>query len=305
MITKIGIIGNGQVGLFLYQSLINEFSNDQYLITLYSRKNGFDITRPSKLKIITNDNDLIINCAAFTNVDEAELYKQACKKINYDAVRNLVDQIKNTDKKLIHFSSDYVYGNNKIKDRPLKENDICKPCNYYGKSKLMADKYILKNMTKNFLILRPSWIFGPNGNNFIDKLINKINSEHEIKVVNDQYGTITSTYLLYKIIKLYIDSSLKDGLYNICCEKIPNIDWPSRFDICSKLIDFMKLKNINLSPCKSNEFHSLAKRQTNSLLDCTKLDKEISKHSNISRTSWDIELSNYIQLYFKNLKKEL
>lgn len=300
-ILKIGIIGNGQVGSFIYDSFLKDgcFNN----VNMYCRKNGYDITKLTSLKEIVKNNDIIINCAAYTNVDQAEIEKEQCRKVNYDAVKKLVNLIKNTNKKLIHFSSDYVYGNNGILNRELIESDICKPCNYYGKTKLLADKYIIKNLKSNYLILRPSWVFGPNGNNFIDKIINKLNETHELKIVNDQYGVITSTYLIYKVVKLYVNKSLKDGLYNISCDKCPDFEKPSRFSICSKIIDFLKLKRIKLEPCKSDEFKTLAKRQTNSLLNCEKLDKEIQKHSHISRTSWDIELSNYIYMYIINKGK--
>lgn len=297
-ILKIGIIGDGQVGSFIYNSFLKEDGfND---VNMYCRKNGYDITKATSLKEIIKNNDIIINCAAYTNVDQAEIEKEQCRKVNYEAVKKMVNLIKNTNKKFIHFSSDYVYGDNGVIKRGHTETDPCKPCNYYGKTKLLADKYIVNNLKSNYLILRPSWVFGPNGNNFINKMINKINETKEIKVVDDQFGIITSTYLIYKIVKLYVNNSLNFGLYNISCDRYPDLDAPSRFDICSKIIDFLKLKRINLKACKSDEFQTLAKRQQNSLLNCEKLDKELQINSRLTRTSWDIELSNYIYMYIIN-----
>ena len=293
---KLAIIGNGQLGSYLYKNLSDHYSN----IKVYCRSNGYDICNKEKLKEIINENNIIINCAAFTNVDKAETEKQECRKVNCDAVKNIVKLIlkKNDNTKFIHISTDYVYGN--VKNIiPIKEDTICKPINYYGKTKLYADKFILKNLEKNFLILRPSWLFGPGGNNFIDKLISIIESNNEIKIVDDQFGKITSTYLVLKVINEYLKGYIKDGLYNICCGDDPLCEDPSRIDICLQIIKKLG-KEIKIIPCKTKDFKSPAKRQLNSLLDCSKLDNELK--SRISRTSWDIELSNYIEY---KIKKEI
>ena len=291
MKNKIAIIGSGQLGSFLYKHLQSSYPN----VKMYCRKNGYDITNKENLKEIINDNDVIINCAAYTNVDGAESNKQECRKVNCDAVKNMVRLIlnKNDDTKFIHISSDYVYGNIKSLS-PIKEDTICKPINYYGKTKLYADKFILKNLEKNFLILRPSWLFGPGGNNFIDKLISVISTQNEIKMVDDQYGKITSTYLVSKIINEYLKGYIKDGLYNICCGDNPLYNKQSRMEICLQIMEKFGKTNIKIIPCKTKDFNSPAKRQLNSLLDCSKIDEELK--GRISRTSWDIELSNYIDL---------
>ena len=290
---KIAIIGNGQLGSFLYKNLLNHYPN----IKMYCRNNGYNVCNKENLKEIINENNIIINCAAFTNVDKAETERQECRKVNCDAVKNMVKLIlkKNDNTRFIHISTDYVYRN--VKNLlPIKEDIICKPINYYGKTKLYADKFILKNLTKNFLILRPSWLFGPGGNNFIDKIINMILNKNEIKIVDDQYGIITSTYLIFKTIKAYLENKINDGLYNVSCGNDPN-NRISRKDLCLKIIEILGKNKIKIIPCKTEDFNSSAKRQLNSLLDCSKLDSEILHV--FSRTSWDIELFNYINLYKK------
>lgn len=296
MKNKIAIIGNGQLGSFLYENLSDFYSN----IKMYCRNNGYDICNKENLKEIINENDIIINCAAYTNVDKAETEKLECKKVNCDAVKNMVRLLikKNDETKFIHISTDYVYGN--VKDlTPINEETPCKPINYYGKTKFYADKFILKNLTKNFLILRPSWLFGPNGNNFIDKLIDVILNNNEIKIVDDQYGKITSTYLILKIINEYLKGNIKDGLYNICCGDSQKYVNPTRLDICLKLIKLLGKNNIKVIQCKTKDFNSPAKRQLNSLLDCKKLDRELDY--SLTRTSWEIELSNYVNTYKKGI----
>ena len=288
---KIGIIGDGLIGSFLYESFLNELNG--YNVSLYYDEK-FNLT---KLKKNIKDNNIIINCLEYSNVDSAETEKKLCKKINYNFVQKLVNLIKDSNKKLIHFSSDYVYGNVHSSGEGIKETDQCKPCNYYGKTKLMADNYILNNLTDNFLILRTSWVFGPKGHNFINNIIHQIKENDIITVVNDQFGNITSTYLIYKIVKIYVDGLLSSGLYNLSCTSSPNHGNPSRFDICSKIIEFLKIRDVSINVCASNENKDCAVRQLNSLLNCDKLDHELLRNSNITRTCWEIELSNYLQMY--------
>jgi len=288
---KIGIIGDGLIGSFLNESFLNELN--RYNVSLYCEEK-FNLTL---LKKIVNDNDIIINCIEYSDVDAAETERAICKKLNYEVVQKLVNLIKDTDKKLIHFSSDYVYGHN-ILNEGLKETDPCNPCNYYGKTKLLADNYILNNLPEdNYLILRVSWVFGPNGYNFINKIIDKIKTSNVIDVVNDQFGNITSTYLIYKIVKLYVDGLISSGLYNLSCASSPDNETPSRFDICSKIIDFMRLRDVTLNVCKTVDDNTHAVRQLNSILNCDKLDHELLKNTNVTRTCWQIELSNYLQTY--------
>ena len=132
-IQRIAILGNGMLGKYCYKRLKE---STKFKITMYDHK-VFDITNQDDVYTMICDNDCIINCAAYTNVDKAEFEKSKCKLINGSALEYLSYEISKQKKFLIHISSDFVYGS--IKDsslEPLHEEDILTPINVYGESKL-------------------------------------------------------------------------------------------------------------------------------------------------------------------------
>lgn len=291
-IKRIAILGSGMLGKYCYLRLKE---TTKFTVTLYSHS-IFDITDRDDVLSMINDNDCIINCAAYTNVDKAELEPDKCKLINGFAIDYLAHEIAKQQKFLIHISSDFVYGN--IKDNtlePLKEDDILSPINVYGESKLEGDNNILSWMSNNYLILRVSWLFGPYGNNFIDKIYNQLITDdiHEIKVVDDQFGRLTSTKLVVDVIMNWISFGFKSGFYNLSC----NGSISTKYDIACKIRDFLNL-NTKIIPVKSTTFNSPAARQQNSILSCEKIDKQLF----LTRSYWENDLEEYLKN--KSTKKD-
>ena len=177
---------NGQLGQ-CFQSIAQEFSSNELIFT---NQNELDILSMNRLKKIysTNPFDGIINCAAYTNVENAERLKQKANLLNADAVKNIGTFAKENSLFLVHFSTDHVFDGHKKK--LYKEEDRKNPVNEYGKSKYRGEE-LLKKIKCTHTTFRISWLFSPFGDNFVKTIYKLSETEKEIKVVNDQWGRPT------------------------------------------------------------------------------------------------------------------
>ena len=214
---KVLVLGSGgQLGKELKYNLTKNVS------TIFFDKEKLDITNYDLLKNKINNFDpsIIINAAAFTNVNKAEENKKEAFSVNSDAVGFLSNLIAKKDIWLIHFSTDYVFDGKK--NLKYEESDLTKPLNIYGMSKLSGEKKIIQSCCKH-IIFRTSWVYGEYGYNFIKKIFNIAKTKQKISVVSDQKGVPTSTYLICRIInKLIQDISMDNfwtpGIYHL----VPN-----------------------------------------------------------------------------------
>ena len=153
---------NGQLGQEFKNNVSK--SKDEFYFT---DEKELDITKKNRvLNYVSNNQiELIINCAAYTNVNDAETNKRQAIKVNLDAVRNLVEVCEEKKIKMIHFSTDYVYNSDNL--NPINENAMIDPVNYYGISKRERGKKLLKNQHLCSIIIRTSWLYSMYGNNFV------------------------------------------------------------------------------------------------------------------------------------------
>jgi dTDP-4-dehydrorhamnose reductase len=288
---KIAIIGNGQLGTYVF----NNFSKN-YKTKMYSLDNGFDFTNQNDIEEIVLHNDIIINCAALTNVDMCEQKPDLSKQINQDAPGNIARLCKEYDKALIHISTDYVYGSNDLIE-DLDEVDYfmkhplesC-PINRYGFDKLLADETICSLKLNKFLIIRPSWVFGKtNPQNFIEKIKNVLLSKEEILVVDDQFGVPTSVDLIYNVMQDFILNKIPNGVYNLRNEIEKQIV-PSRYEIACYIKELLKC-DCKIIRCSTETFILPARRQLNSFLNINKI-KNVYNNDLIIKT-WKEEISLY------------
>lgn len=295
----IAILGAGMLGKYLFK-YFSKFNKNLYNIKLYSHKE-LDITDNEAIKDIIINNDYIINCAAYTNVDKAQGDdSELCMEVNGRCLAFIAKQCKIHNTKLIHISTDFVYGYIKYKrtNEELFENEELNPINIYGLSKKIGELNIVNEMTSNYLILRVSWLFGPDGSNFISKIVDKIqdNNIKDITVINDQFGRPTSVYLIKDIIFEYINDYIPDGIYNL----------QSSGELISKfqLAQFIN-NNLNIHKkiykASTSEYNSPASRQFNSNFSCKKIDKiRIQK-----RQTWNEDVLKYLaEVYPKLIEKE-
>ncbi len=206
---KILLLGkNGMLGSQFLKILSGSSDFEMYAFS----KDDLDITNKSDLDNILNkiSPDFLINCAAYTAVDECETNKDLAFNINADAVKKMAEICDKKNICLIHFSTDYVFDGSK--EQGYKENDIPSPINIYGESKLKGEKFITKNMSK-YYIIRTSWLFGENGKNFVDTMIKLAKERPELNIVDDQIGSPTYTKDLAEAVSKYFLNPLKTALF--------------------------------------------------------------------------------------------
>ncbi|MCK4891700.1 MAG: dTDP-4-dehydrorhamnose reductase [Candidatus Pacebacteria bacterium] len=248
-----GMLGNELVKVFKSGNNLTLWDKEQIDIS-----NRDDVmTKVGKLKP-----DVVINAAAYTAVDKAESEKDLVYKINGCAIGFLSTICKEINALFIHFSTDYVFdGESHI---GYKENHLYKPINLYGKSKALGEKMIL-DIKPRYYLIRTSWLFGKYGKNFIETMIRLAEEGKDLKVVNDQFGSPTYAKDLAKKVKELIKSEKPYGIYHITNSE--NCNW---YEFAQKIFEFVGLKP-NLRPVTSEEFPTLAKRPTYSMLVNTKI----------------------------------
>jgi dTDP-4-dehydrorhamnose reductase len=273
---KIGIIGgNGMLGKDL--SLLLTSRGFELSVFCYPE---YDITKEVDLHKITQTTDIIINCAAYTAVDKAEIDIEECYAINAEAVGKLGQYSAEAGKYLIHVSTDFVFGNNAIE--PLNEDSPTNPVGVYGTSKLEGE-LLLKQTGVQHSIIRIEWTYGVNGENFISKILSLASRSDELKVVNDQVGSPTSTLDVAKVIFFFIENKVR-GLFHFAAK-----GYVSRYEVACNVFDILGVKK-NIIPCSSSIFPTPAKRPLNSRFDCSKIDKILD----YERPFWKDSLKKYL-----------
>tara|TARA_B100001540_G_C15667325_1_gene578416 strand:+ start:130 stop:990 length:861 start_codon:yes stop_codon:yes gene_type:complete len=276
---KILVLGkNGQVAREL-----NNFSN---IISLGSEKINFLDLQNCQKEILKTDPDIIINTAAYTDVEEAEIKKEKAMILNCDAP-GLIAKIAE-DKKIpfIHLSTDYVFGDNG--EIPLKETDNTKPLGVYGLSKLLGEEKI-QHTNAQYLILRTSWIFSKYKNNFLDTMIDLSKKRTTIKIVADQVGSPTEASDIAKICIFLSNILVKNkgikGIYHY--SGFPYVSWA---DFARKIFDITNSKII-VENISTSEYSSRVKRPLNSRLDCNRIKKEF----NVDQPLWEKSLEKVLR----------
>ena len=204
---------------------------------------------------------MIINCAAYTNVDKAEDENDKAHEINAIGVENLATVMKNVGGWVIHISTDYVFGG-EPQAQPLTETDNANPESVYGSTKLCGE-VLLSLSGCHHLIFRTSWLYSEYGNNFFKKMLELTAEKGELKVVIDQIGTPTYAMDLAAFIVNIIDKGLyneNDGIYHYSNEGV--CSW---FDFAT-LINELSGHKCQIKPCLSSDFPSKVKRPSYSVL---------------------------------------
>jgi len=281
--------GNGQLAL-----CIRDIAN------LFDRENAYRFTTREELDIRDAamvykyfdefKPDVVINCAGYTRVDDAEDDYYNAHEVNAEGVQNLVKVCKEFGTHVIHISTDYVFDGRKKK--PYSEEDKMHPLNYYGDTKMIGEGYVLEY--KNGIVIRTSWLYSEYGKNFYKTILERIRFERETNVVCDQFGTPTyakdlAFFIVYELIKNRKMLG-KNGLYHYTNEGYAS--WydfasaietlwgnfgpyePMRRDPMEISFDISPYCKRFIQPIPSSEYKTKAKRPSYSVLDKSKVKKE-------------------------------
>ncbi|MCX7973096.1 MAG: dTDP-4-dehydrorhamnose reductase [Candidatus Aminicenantes bacterium] len=203
--------------------------------------------------------EVVINCAAYTQVDKAEEEQDKALAVNWLGVQNLALACSFQEIKICHLSTDYVF--NGEKDAPYTPFDFPQPINVYGWSKWLGEECLIRISTRYFLV-RTSWLYGRGGLNFVDTILNKAKNHPEIKVVTDQRGSPTWSVNLARFLS-YLVRSEKYGLYHVTDKTKGGVSW---FELAQEVVRLAGLAT-KIIPVTSEEFPRPARRPKNSVLD--------------------------------------
>lgn len=280
---------NGQLG-----SECKEVLKSDYEI-IATDKEELDITSWDKV-IMSIDQlspDIILNCAAFTNIDECETEREVSERINVEGARNLAQGAARYDKTIVHISSDFVFNGRKRLPQPYFEDDPMGPLSFYGSTKMESEMAVKQNVP-NYIIIRSGWLYSINGDNFIREIFRLAlkKGQESLRVVNDQFGSPTWSYRLAQQIKLLIDNR-KDGIYHATSE-----GYCSKYEWAKYLLEKIEIK-IPVLSCTTKEYPTPAIRPVNSILENRQLKSE---GLNIM-PNWQKDLDIFIDKYGEQLLK--
>ena len=206
--------------------------------------------------------DAVIHCSAYTAVDRAEEDTEICRRVNVDGTENIAKICKKLDCKMLYLSTDYIFSGDG--ERPWEPDDEASPLNTYGQSKYDGE-LALKKYVEKYFIVRISWVFGINGNNFIKTMLRLGRENGAVKVVDDQIGSPTYTYDLARLLVDMIESD-RYGAYHATNEGI--CSW---YEFAKEIFRAAGMDNVSVTPVKSGEFPVKAKRPKNSRMSKEKL----------------------------------
>ena len=254
---------NGQLGNEL--QIVARGSEDRYMFTDVAE---LDITDAEAVEKMIRENhvDVIVNCAAYTNVDKAEEEPALAERLNALAVKNLAESAKRNDAVLVHISTDYVFGGTQ-NNTPCREDQPANPTGVYGKTKLQGEEAI-KAVGCRYIIIRTAWLYSEFGKNFLKTMLNLTATKPELKVVFDQTGTPTYAYDLAEAIFEIIENRKyegHEGIYHYSNEGV--CSW---YDFTKMIAAYAGHSSCHIYPCHSNEFPSKVVRPSYSVLDKTK-----------------------------------
>ena len=263
---------NGQLGNEI--RILTGDSRHNYIYTDVVEAEGnrttmLDITNAEDVKaMVANHNvDVIINCAAYTNVDAAEDNEALAEKLNSEAPAILANAMAETGGLLVHISTDYVFGGDPY-NTPCREDQKGTPTGVYGATKLRGEQRITASGCK-YLIIRTAWLYSEFGKNFVKTMLNLTSTKPQLKVVFDQTGTPTYAYDLAKAIVEIVELKKyegNEGIYHYSNEGV--CSW---YDFTKVIAEMAGHTECDIQPCHSSEFPSKVVRPSYSVLDKSKI----------------------------------
>lgn len=231
--------------------------------------------------------DVVINCAAYTAVDACETEQNCCMAVNAHGVANIADACEESGCRLIHISTDYVFDGAKLVSEPYTEEDAVAPISAYGRSKLAGEEAIAARM-EDYLILRTAWLYGIGGKNFLKTMLRLAMADPKrmIKVVNDQFGSLTWAMTLAMQIEQVVASDLT-GIAHATAEGHSTWYAGAKYFLEAMQVEF------SLAPCTTAEYPTPAKRPAHSILDNSRL----KEHGLNVMRPWQEDVDEFVRLH--------
>ncbi len=268
---------NGQLGNEI--KIIAQKSATNFIFTDAKQ---LDITNKKVVKAFFSQYkpDYCINCAAYTAVDLAEEEREKAYAINVLGTQYLAEEAKKHNTTLIHISTDFVFDG--AKNTPYTEEDIPNPINYYGETKYLGEQFVQKNV-ENYYIVRTSWLYGSKGNNFVKTMLRLSETNEELKIVNNQFGSPTYAKDLALFVLSLIKTKNSFGIYHFSNSGATN--WAA---FAEKII-YLTKKNTKIKGIPDVEYPTKARRPRFSVMN---LDK--AKNTSLVIRNWEEALKEYI-----------
>lgn len=275
LVTGVG----GQLG----HDVVRELEQRGHEVTGVGREE-MDITDAEKVRKIIRDcvPDAVIHCSAYTAVDRAEDEADQCRKVNVEGTKNIAEICAELDCKMIYISTDFVFSGEG--ERPWETDDAAGPISVYGRTKYEGEDEVKSRLDK-FFIVRISWVFGKNGNNFVKTMLRIGKENGAVKVVDDQIGSPTYTRDMAVLLADMVQTE-KYGVYHAS-----NEGFCSWYEFAKEIFRLAGMDDVSVTPITSDQFPAKAKRPFNSRMSKEKLVKEGFN----KLPSWQDALKRYVQ----------
>ncbi|MBN1125593.1 MAG: dTDP-4-dehydrorhamnose reductase [Sedimentisphaerales bacterium] len=243
----------------------------------------FDICRCDHLEQAIVTGSIVVNCAAYTNVEKAESEPELAEKVNAEAVDMLGHVARTRNAYVIHISTDFVFDG--LQDHPYVETDLPNPVSVYGTSKFHGEQALAHSGARH-CIIRVQWTYGHGGTNFVKKILELAQSRDRLKVIDDQVGSPTATTEVAGVLVEILSMQEKPtGLFHLAAS-----GYTSRYDMARFVLAAKGLRTL-LEPCKTSDFPTAARRPLNSRFDCSKIQALLGRNL----THWEEPLKHFME----------
>ncbi len=225
--------------------------------------------------------EVIVNAAAYTDVDGCETNRDACFAVNAEGVRNIALACKENQTKIVHYSTDYVFDG--TKREPYVEDDPCRPINVYGESKRRGEEFLVE-LAENHLLIRTAWLYGHQGKNFVKAILAKARDEGKLRVVNDQVGSPTYSLDLAQATRLLMERDCR-GIYHITNRGV--CSW---YQFAQRILEYAQVSGVTIEPIGSHELVRKAKRPAYSVMS----NRKFMEATQRAMRPWQVALNDYL-----------
>ena len=279
-----GQLGRSIKNLVKLQNISNSF--------VFATRDQLDLSYLNNIQSYFKDRkfDLIINCAAYTKVDKAELDEKQANLINHLAVKKIAEIAQSNNIKLIHISTDFVFDG--FKSQPYLESDTADPLNVYGKTKLAGENAVISIMKFNAIIIRTSWVYSEYGNNFVDTILKLVKNGNELNVVSDQIGTPTyASDLSLAILNIIKSEKFNRNEQESQIYHYSNKGFCNWYDFANEIIKILG-SNCILNSIKTEDYPTTAKRPRSTVMSTDKISQEFDLKINYWKDSLEVCMKN-------------